>query len=47
MSIKDITVIIASFKSEEKIKACINSIDKQIEIIVVDNSNNIEFKNSI
>ena len=47
MSIKDITIIIASFRSDEKIKECINSINKEAKIIVVENSNNIDFRKSI
>ena len=47
MSIKDITIIIASFKSDKKIKECINSIDNQVKVIVVENSNNSEFKKSV
>ena len=44
MSIKDITIIIASFKSDEKVKKCLNSINAQCKVIVVENSNNLEFK---
>ena len=47
MSTKDITVIIASFKSGEKIKTCINSIDKQVKVIMVENSNDLKIKNNI
>tara|TARA_Y100001970_G_scaffold67260_1_gene85741 strand:+ start:243 stop:1091 length:849 start_codon:yes stop_codon:yes gene_type:complete len=36
-----------SFKSDHVIHKCISSIDKEIEIIVIDNSNNIKFKKSI
>ena len=44
MSIKDITIIITSFKSDEKVKKCLNSINDQCKVIVVENSNNLEFK---
>ena len=44
MSIKDITIIIASFKSDEKVKKCLNSINDQCKVMVVENSNNLEFK---
>ena len=47
MSIKDITVIIATFKSREIIKACLNSIDKRVKVILIENSNDIEIKNEI
>ena len=44
---QNLSVIIVSFKSDHVIHQCINSIDNQIEIIVVDNSNNVEFKKLI
>ena len=44
---QNFSVIIVSFKSDHVIEKCINSIDNQIEIIVVDNSNDIQFKNKI
>ena len=47
MSIKDITVIVASFKSGEKIKNCLNSIDRQAKVILVENSDDITIKKSI
>ena len=47
ISRQNLTVIIVSFKSDHIIHHCINSIDKEIEIIIIDNSNNIEFKNDI
>ena len=47
MSIQDITVIITSFRSGTKIKNCIQSIDKQIRVILVENSNDLEFKKNI
>ena len=43
----NLSVIIVSYKSDHVIHRCINSIDKQIEIIVIDNSNNPEFKKNI
>ena len=47
MSIKDITVVITTFKSNEKIKNCLNSIDKQCKILLVENSTNLEFKKNM
>ena len=47
MSIKDITVVITSFKSENKIRKCLNSIDKDCQIINVENSNNQDYKSQI
>ena len=44
MTNKDLTVIITTFKSENKIDECLNSIDKNIKVIVVENSNNKKFK---
>ena len=47
ISRQNLSVIIVSFKSDHIIHRCINSIDNEIEIIVVDNSNNAEFKKYI
>ena len=47
MSIKDITIVIASFKSERKIKSCLNSIDNQAKVLVIENSNNLNFKENL
>ena len=47
MSIKDITIVITSFKSEKKIRKCLNSIDKQCHVINVENSNDLEHKKNI
>ena len=47
MSIKDITIVIASFKSEKKIKNCLNSIDKQAKVLVIENSSNLGFKENL
>jgi N-acetylglucosaminyl-diphospho-decaprenol L-rhamnosyltransferase len=47
ISRQNLSVIIVSFKSDHVIHRCISSIDKKIEIIVIDNSNNIKFKKNI
>ena len=47
MSIKDITIVITSFKSDEIIRNCLNSINKQYPVILVENSNNLELKKNI
>ena len=47
MEIKDLSVIITTFKSEEKIRLCLNSIPKSIRTIIVENSNNKLFKQEI
>ena len=47
MSIKDITIVITSFKSENKIRNCLNSIDKRYNVINVENSNDQDYKTKI
>ena len=47
MTNKDITIIITTFKSEDKIDACLNAIDRDIKVIVVENSKNQKFKGYI
>ncbi len=47
ISRQNLSVVIVSFKSEYIIEKCINSINKEIKIIVVDNSNNQKFKKYI
>ena len=44
---QNLSVIIVSYKSDYVIENCINSIDSEIEIIVVDNSNNNQLKEKI
>ena len=47
MSIKDITIIITSFKSDKIIRNCLNSIDRQCQILLLENSNDTHFKRGI
>ena len=47
MSIENITIVITSFKSEETINDCLSSIDKKCRVILVENSNNFDFKKKI
>ena len=47
MSIKDITVVITTFKSNKKIKNCLNSIDRQTKVLLIENSNDAEIKKDI
>mgnify|MGYP001192194306 CR=1 FL=1 len=47
MSIKDITVIITSFRSGEKIKNCLNSIDRECKVLLIENSNDPNIKKNI
>ncbi len=44
---QNLSVIIVSFKSEHVIEHCINSIGSEIEIIIIDNSNDDELKKKI
>ena len=43
----ELTTVITTFHSQEKIYKCIDSIDSRIKIILVDNSNDIDFQNDI
>ena len=47
MSIKNITVVITTFKSSEKIKNCLNSIDRQSKVLLMENSNDSGIKENI
>ena len=47
MSNQNITVVIASFHSSEKIIECLNSIDQNIKVIVIENSNDKNLKKKI
>ena len=47
MIYRDLTIIITTFKSENKIKECLRSIDSKINIILIENSSSIEFKKDI
>ena len=47
MDFDKITIIITTFHSEKKILNCLKSIDSKIKVIVIENSNNINFKNDI
>ena len=47
MTNKNITIVINTFKSEDKIFNCLNSIDPSYQIIVIENSNNNILKNQI
>lgn len=47
ISIKDLTIVIVTYKSELVIDRCIKSINKNLPIIIVENSNDLEFKSRI
>ena len=47
MNNKDITAVITSFRSENKILNCIKSLGKDIKIIVIENSNSTQLKEKL
>ena len=47
MTSSKITVVINTFNSEDKIYQCLESIDLDNKVIIVENSNNINFKKEI
>jgi len=47
LSENNLTIVIVTFKSEKVVEKCLNSIDQRYAIIIVENSNNINFKKYI
>ena len=47
ISRQNLSIIIVTFKSEAVIHKCIKSIDRDIKIIVIENSNNTQFKEEL
>ena len=47
MESKKLTIVIVTFKSEHKILNCLDSISNETPVIIVENSNNKNFKNKI
>jgi len=47
MKLKELTVVIVTFRSEPKILNCLRSIGNLVKIIVVENSNNNDFKKKL
>tara|TARA_B100001094_G_scaffold235513_1_gene230549 strand:+ start:246 stop:1124 length:879 start_codon:yes stop_codon:yes gene_type:complete len=47
ISRQNLTIVIVTFESDAVIHKCIRSIDKDIKIIVVENSNNTQFKEEL
>ena len=47
MSHSDITIVITAFKSDEKIYSCLNSINPSLNVLIVENSDNRDFKDKI
>ena len=47
MSHQDLTIIINTFNSDEKIFSCLDSINPNISILIIENSKNLEFKKNV
>ena len=47
MKSKDLSIVIVTFKSEKKIFNCLNSISSNVDVLIVENSNNENFKSHI
>ena len=47
MESKELSVVIVTFKSENKIFDCLNSIPNDIKVKIIENSNNISFKKKL
>ena len=47
MQNNEITIIINTFNSEDKIFSCLNSIGSDYKIIIIENSDNNKFKKKI
>ena len=47
MTYQDITVVITSFRSENKIISCLDSINREIQILIIENSDNNKFKQTV
>ena len=44
---KDLTVVINTFNSDEKIYSCLDSINQDYKILIIENSNNLELKKKL
>ena len=44
MLFNQLTIIIVTFKSEKKIHTCLDTIPPQVDVIIVENSNDQKFK---
>ena len=47
MDLSNITVVITTFRSNHKIFSCIDSIPKEVKIIIVENSSDYNFKKKV
>ena len=44
---KDISIVINTFNSEDQIYSCLDKIDSDVKVIIVENSNNKKFKQEL
>ncbi len=47
MSYHEITVVITTFRSDIKIKSCLNSLKRDLKVIIIENSDRLDFKKKI
>ena len=47
MAKEDLTIVINTFKSDEQIYSCLNSISKEFKVLIIENSLDREFKETI
>ena len=47
MSNNELTVVINTFQSGEKIEQCLNSIDSELRVLLIENSNDLNFKKKL
>ena len=47
MSKSDLTIVINTFNSDEKIYSCLDTIHSDYKILIIENSNNLQFKELI
>ncbi len=47
MNLNDITIIITTFRSDEKISSCLDSINRQVKVIIIENSGSQKLKKLI
>ena len=47
MNLNDITIIITTFRSDEKISTCLDSINRQVKVIIIENSGSQKLKKLI
>ena len=47
MILENITIIIVTYASDKKIISCLDSIDKSVKVIIIENSQNLKLKESL